>query len=132
MGHSQSEPNACGETRAVRPNGTAVPCPTCGGCGGRFDATFIEDGCRTCEGRGAVLLTVPQVAALRVLADGADHWMWKRGTNPDVAGGRVNTTACLALTKRRLARYTDYGTPTSAGRVRITTDGAAVVEALDG
>lgn len=31
-----------------------VVCPDCEGSGGRFDATFVEDGCRSCNGRGAV------------------------------------------------------------------------------
>lgn len=34
-----------------------VMCKRCGGCGGRFDATFIEGGCGACEGKGVVLDT---------------------------------------------------------------------------
>lgn len=76
-------------------------------------------------------LTRPQQAALRVLADGAEHGCWKRSTNPTAAGrGRVNTTAAVALSKLRLLSFTDWGSPTCAGSVRITAAGLDVLAAI--
>lgn len=76
-------------------------------------------------------LTKAQVAALEVLADGTEHGCWKRATDPTavLGKGRVNTTAATTLGKLRLVRWTDYGTPFTAGAVKITDAGREALEA---
>lgn len=76
-------------------------------------------------------LTAPQLAALEVLADGREHGCWKRATDPSAAlgRGRVNTTAATTLGRLRLVHWTDYGTPTSAGAVKISEAGREALAA---
>lgn len=76
-------------------------------------------------------LTAAQRAALCVLADGRKHYCWKRASDPEaqVGKGCVNAVATSRLTKLKLARTLDWGTPTTGGTVEITDIGQAVWDA---
>lgn len=75
-------------------------------------------------------LTVPQRAALIVLADGKPHYCWKWATAVEGQGGRgcVNAKATSRLRTLKLARTISYGDAFTGDTVEITDAGQAVFD----
>lgn len=75
-------------------------------------------------------LTVPQKAALLVLADGRPHYCWKWATSVEGQGGRgcVNAMATSRLRTLHLARTVSYGGAFTGDTVEITDAGQHVFD----